>query len=263
MISDCHMHTRFSSDSDAPLEEMAERALKLGMKRICVTDHYDMEYPGGEFSLDTASYLKELEALGERYAGRLEIRRGVELGLQPHLGQSIRAYIRTHPFDYVIGSVHLVGGLDPYDRDQYPGSDRELYREYFACTLENIRSVTGFQALGHLDYVVRYGHGREKEYSYRAYADVIDEILRELICRGIALEVNSGGLKYGLGFPNPHPDVLKRYRELGGELVTVGSDAHRPEHVGYGFSQVREILLDCGFQYFAEFFGRKPVFTRL
>ena len=116
------------------------------------------------------------------------------------------------------------GGLDPYDRDQYPGSDRELYREYFACTLENIRSVTGFQALGHLDNVVRYGHGREKEYSYRAYADVIDEILRELICRGIALEVNSGGLKYGLGFPNPHPDVLKRYRELGGELVTVGSD---------------------------------------
>ncbi len=263
MISDCHMHTRFSTDSDAPLEKMAEQALKLGMKRICVTDHYDMEYPGGEFSLDTASYLKELEALGERYAGRLEIRRGVELGLQPHLGQSIRAYIRTHPFDYVIGSVHLVGGLDPYDRDQYPGSDRELYREYFACTLENIRSVTGFQALGHLDYVVRYGYGREKEYSYRAYADVIDEILRELICRGIALEVNSGGLKYGLGFPNPHPDVLKRYRELGGELVTVGSDAHRPEHVGYGFSQVREILLDCGFQYFAEFSRRKPVFTRL
>lgn len=263
MISDCHMHTRFSSDSDAPLEEMAEQALKLGMKRICVTDHYDMEYPGGEFSLDTASYLKELEELGERYAGRLEIRRGVELGLQPHLGQSIRAYTRTHPFDYVIGSVHLVRGLDPYDRDQYPGSDRELYREYFICTLENIRSVTGFQALGHLDYVVRYGYGREKEYSYRAYADVIDEILRELICRGIALEVNSGGLKYGLGFPNPHPDVLKRYRELGGELVTVGSDAHRPEHVGYGFSQVREILLDCGFQYFAEFSRRKPVFTRL
>ena len=92
---------------------------------------------------------------------------------------------------------------------------------------------------------------------------MIDEILRELICRGIALEVNSGGLKYGLGFPNPHPDVLKRYRELGGELVTVGSDAHRPEHVGYGFSQVREILLDCGFQYFAEFSRRKPVFTRL
>ena len=192
------------------------------MKRICVTDHYDMEYPGGEFSLDTASYLKELEELGERYAGRLEIRRGVELGLQPHLGQSIRAYTRTHPFDYVIGSVHLVRGLDPYDRDQYPGSDRELYREYFACTLENIRSVTGFQALGHLDYVVRYGHGREKEYSYRAYADVIDEILRELICRGNRpggqqrrAEVRPGISKSPSGRPEAVPGAGRRTGDCG------------------------------------------------
>ena len=134
---------------------------------------------------------------------------------------------------------------------------------YFACTLENIRSVTGFQALGHLDYVVRYGHGREKEYSYRAYADVIDEILRELICRGIALEVNSGGLKYGLGFPNPHPDVLKRYRELGGEILTLGSDAHAPEHIAYNFKETGELLKACGFRYYTIFKERKPEFLKL
>ena len=102
----------------------------------------------------------------------------MELGLQPHLGQSIRAYTRTHPFDYVIGSVHLVRGLDPYDRDQYPGSDRELYRSILPAPWKISAPSPVSRPLGHLDYVVRYGHGREKEYSYRAYADVIDEILR-------------------------------------------------------------------------------------
>ena len=263
MIADCHMHTGFSSDSDAAPEAMAAQAVKLGMERICITDHFDMDYPGGEFQLDTDVYWRKLEELREQYGGKLEIRRGVELGLQPHLGERIREYAKSRPFDYIIGSVHLVRGLDPYDREQYPGTDGELYREYFQCTLENLRSTGGFQALGHLDYVVRYGYTKEKEYSYAAYGELIDEILRELIHRGIALEINSGGLKYGLGFANPHPDVLRRYRELGGELLTVGSDAHRPEHVGYGFRQVRDMLLDCGYAYYTEFSGGKPAFLKL
>lgn len=263
MISDCHLHTCFSSDSDAGADCMARQAAGLGMERICVTDHFDMDYPGGEFYLDTEAYLKKLQELKEQWKGRLDIRFGVELGLQPHLADRIREYAGKWPFDYIIGSVHLVNGLDPYYREQYPGSDSSLYGEYFECTLENIRRPLEIQSLGHLDYVVRYGREKEKAYSCREYAEVIDEILRELIRRGIALEVNSGGLKYGLGFPNPHPDILKRYRELGGEMVTVGSDAHRPEEVGYGFGQVREILLDCGFKYFTEFSDRKPVFTRL
>ncbi len=263
MMSDCHMHTAFSSDSDAGMEAMAEQALRLGMEAVCITDHYDMDYPGGEFQLDTVSYLNRLEELREKYRGRLEIRRGVELGLQPHLGERIRNYTETYSFDYVIGSVHLVNGLDPYERQQYPGTDQELYREYFCCTLENIRKIRGFHALGHLDYVVRYGYTKEKEYSYRKYAEQIDPILRELAERGIALEVNSGGLKYGLGFPNPHPEILKRYRELGGEMVTLGSDAHRPEHVGYGFSQILETLQACGYKYYTEFSRGEPIFIKI
>ena len=263
MISDCHMHTGFSSDSDAKPEEMAEQAIRMGMEHICITDHFDMDYPGGEFALDTETYFDKIKKLQSEFEGRLEIRLGVELGLQPYLAGRIQTYADAYPFDYVIGSVHLVNGLDPYDRETYPGTDAELYREYFECTLKNIRAVKGFQALGHLDYVVRYGYEREKGYSYQNYADVIDEILRELIFRGIALEVNSGGLKYGLGFPNPHPDILKRYRELGGEMITVGSDAHQPGHVGYGFGLIRDILLDCGFRYFTEFSGHAPFFVYL
>lgn len=117
--------------------------------------------------------------------------------------------------------------------------------------------------MGHLDYVVRYGAHQAEGYSYRKYADEIDEILKHLISHGKGLEMNMAGMKYGLGFPNPHPDVIRRYKELGGEIVTIGADAHRPEHVAFDYEQAGEILTGCGFSYYAEFKGRKPVFRRI
>ena len=95
------------------------------------------------------------------------------------------------------------------------------------------------------------------------YADIIDEILKLLIEKEKGLEVNSAGLKYGLPFAHPHPDVLKRYRELGGEIITIGADAHKPEHIAYDFAKAEEILKSCGFKYYTEFFEQKPVFKQL
>ena len=136
MISDCHMHTCFSDDSNTPVEAMAERAISLGMKRICITDHYDMDFPDGEFTLDTAAYLKKLEEVREKYSDRLDLCVGVELGLQPHLKEEISRYLNEFSFDFVIGSVHLVDGVDPDDRDEIKRTDEEMYREYFRFTLE-------------------------------------------------------------------------------------------------------------------------------
>ena len=99
--------------------------------------------------------------------------------------------------------------------------------------------------------------------NFKKYADIIDEILRTLIEKGKGLELNTAGLKYGLPFAHPHADVLKRYRELGGEIITIGADGHRPEHIAYDFSKVRDILEDCGFKYYTEFKGRKPYFCQL
>ena len=263
MISDCHMHTCFSDDSNTPVEAMAERAISLGMKRICITDHYDMDFPDGEFTLDTAAYLKKLEEVREKYSDRLDLCVGVELGLQPHLKEEISRYLNEFSFDFVIGSVHLVDGVDPDDRDEIKRTDEEMYREYFRFTLECVRNIRGFQSLGHMDYVVRYGYQKERDYSYYKYADIIDESLRELIQRDIALEMNTGGFKYGLGFPNPHPDILKRYRELGGTMVTAGSDAHRPEQVGYQFQTLKQIVSDAGFDCLTVFNGRKPEFIKI
>ena len=192
------------------------------------------------------------------------MRTGIEIGLQPHLGEVYRDFNRKHPFDFVIGSVHLMNGKDPYYGEVFEGrSDREVYREMFRLTLENLEAVQEFDVLGHIDYVVRYGRKQAEEYSCAEFADEIDAILRMVVEMGKGIELNTGGFKYGLGFCNPHPDIIKRYRELGGEIITVGAAAHRPEHVAYDFGRADEILKECGFRYYTVFENRKPVFRSL
>ena len=183
---------------------------------------------------------------------------GVELGLQEHLQQRLDAYIEQYSFDFVIGSMHLLHGEDPYYGKIFERmGDEEAYREYFRETHKNLLKAPKIHTLGHLDYVVRYGKEKDRLYSYKKYADEIDEILRLIIEKGIALEVNTAGLRM-LGFTNPHPDIIKRYRELGGEMITIGSDGHVPENLGYGFSQLPEYLKSCGFKYYIVFVQKNP-----
>ena len=182
---------------------------------------------------------------------------GVELGLQPHLAGTgrIEQLAEEGGFDYVIGSIHLVDGIDPYTREDLDMTDEELYTRYFEQTLECVQHISGFQSLGHLDYAVRYGYEKDKYYSYEKYRDVLDAILETLIRRDIALEVNTAGYRKGLGFPNPHPDVLWRYRDLGGEKITIGSDAHVPGDVGADFKKTGELLQAIGYRYLNVFHG--------
>ena len=138
--------------------------------------------------------------------------------------------------------------------------EKEAYEEYFSSILENLEAFSDFDAYGHIDYVVRQGPDKNKNYNYATYAEVLDEILKMLIRMDKALEVNTAGFKYGLGHPNPHEDILKRYRELGGEIVTIGSDAHAPERIAADFDRTCSILKKCGFRYHAIFRKRKPTF---
>ena len=274
--ADMHMHTWFSTDSEACPRDMADEAVRKGLKTICFTDHFDkddLEW-GEEGIFDVDAYFVEMQKLQEEYAGKLNIRIGIELGLRTYLKDYYEELTKKYPLDFVIGSVHNV----PYKKDAEGNilytdpaaeklftdrTDKKAYRLMMETTLENVRTSDCFQTLGHLDYVVRYGKSREKEYSYTDYADIIDEILKLLIEKEKGLEVNSAGLKYGLPFAHPHPDVLKRYRELGGEIITIGADAHKPEHIAYDFAKAEEILKSCGFKYYTEFFEQKPVFKQL
>lgn len=266
MLWDTHMHTHFSTDSQADAFEMARSARNAGVDGICFTDHLDIDYSPSpdDFMLDIPAYFGELEAVREEFSRELPICIGVEIGLQPHLGQTLSQVTSQYPFDFVIGSSHLVHRQDPYFPEYYMGrAEEEAYREYFESILENLAAFDCFDVYGHIDYVVRYGPNRNQYYSYGKYADILDEILRTLIEKGKGIEINTGGFKYGLGHPNPTERILKRYHELGGEIITVGADAHKPEHVAYEFPKVPGILKDAGFSYYTVFQERKPTFHKL
>lgn len=260
---DVHMHSQFSGDSDAPQEAMISSALKKNLGGICFTDHLDMDYPKqpNPFLLDLPNYTASVLAMQDKYQKCFPVRLGIELGLQPHLAGLHTDILAQYPFDFVIGSSHVVHGIDPFYPHFYENrTDVEAYREYFESILENIKAFDGFDVYGHLDYVVRYGPSKNEHYAWTNYQELIDEILKLLIAKGKGIELNAGGFKYGLGHPNPTEGILKRYRELGGEIITIGADAHKPEHVAYDFEKIPHILKECGFSYFTVFRERKPEF---
>lgn len=266
ILWDTHMHTHHSGDSDASPEEMIEQAKKAGLSGICFTDHYDYDYPEDKdlFLIDFDAYHKEMTALKEKYQGDFQVNYGIELGLQPHVAAHNKQLLEENRFDFVIGSSHVVHGQDPYYPSYYEGREEsEAYLEYFLSIAENLKYDLDFDVYGHLDYVVRYGPTQNLHYSYEAYADVIDSILRTLIEKGKGIEVNTGGFRHGLGHPNPTEAILSRYRTLGGEIITIGADAHKPKDIAYGFDKVPELLRRVGFRYYTVFHNRKPRFYPL
>ena len=269
--SDYHMHTEFSTDSEAPVGSMIEAAIQKGLTEICLTDHYDQDYPevpdveGVPFIFDVDAYFRILEKYRESYKGRIRICTGIELGLQPHLGAFYKDLTSKYPFDFVIGSSHFVNCMDPY----YPSywehhGEKEGISSFLKVSLARAKAFYPyFDSYGHLDYVVRYAPHKDFSYSYEAFKEWIDPILQVLIDHGKALECNTGGLKYGLSQPNPSSAILRRYRQMGGELITIGSDAHAPEHLGYGFDACRRLLKECGFRWYAVFHNRRPEMVAL
>ena len=264
MKADFHIHTGFSFDSESTPEEMISAAIQKGMQTICITDHHDLDYMEPGWEIDFESYFRVLCELQEKYKKQIEVLIGIEFGMQPHLDSQYTELARKYSYDFIIGSVHLFDGYDPY----YPGyfeekTDEAGYRRAFELTLENVKKMSEYDTLGHLDYIIRYGQYKEKTYCYSKNADYVDEILKTLIQNGKGLEVNTGGWAFGFDFAHPHPKVLKRYKELGGEIITIGSDAHKPEHVAYDFDRVKDYLEACGFKYYTEFRNRIPKFCKI
>ncbi len=263
MAVDFHLHSSFSGDSDAPMEKMIEEGIRRGLQTMCFTEHLDLDFPEStcSFLVDLDAYRKTFLTLKDFYQKQIELLFGIELGLQPQLADTHRELLKQWPFDFVITSSHVVHGQDPYEPTFYQGREEaDCYLEYFQSLLENVRAFGEGDVYGHIDYVVRYGPNKNQFYSYKAYKEILDEILKILIEKGIGLELNTAGYHYGLGHPNPTEDLLKRYRELGGELITIGSDGHSPERLAYDFHKVPELLTACGFRYFTVFRERKPEF---
>lgn len=277
-ISDYHVHTHFSTDSEAPMEDMVKTAIAKGMNSICFTDHIDYGFPEhlDTFLFDIPSYLKEIARLRTLYGNKLFIYQGVEMGIKNDVYEECDHLAKSFPFDFIIGSTHLVDNEDPYYPDIWNSMDeKKCILRFFECTLENVRMNLDYDVYGHLDYIIRYApsvlpyrkNGQAVPSKLcdvmKDYGDIIDAILRELIKQGKGLECNTAGFHYGVGHPNPNEAILKHYRSLGGEILTIGSDAHQPEHLGYEFLKLPALLSSLGFNYYTTFQKRKPVFHPL
>ncbi|WP_302626277.1 histidinol-phosphatase HisJ family protein [uncultured Eubacterium sp.] len=245
MYSDYHVHSLFSFDSEEKIKSILERAINLGMKQIAITDHQDFNWPvKGEFpNINIDEYSETINVYKEKYKNRIDVLKGIELGLMKGTSALCQNLIHTSMFDFVIGSCHIVDNMDPYYTDFWNGrKDRTAFEQYFNTLFDGLNEFHEIDALGHMDYIVRYSPNRDSNYSVSDYTDIIDEILKFIIQRDIKLEINTSNLAKGFRVPNPHTDIIKRYKELGGMYVTVGSDAHKAEYIGYGFDNIRDII---------------------
>ncbi|MEG1993113.1 MAG: histidinol-phosphatase HisJ family protein [Acetivibrio sp.] len=270
IITDCHVHSSFSSDSSTPPEVMIQKAIQLGFTDFYLTDHMDYDFPvtpdGLDFQFSPEEYFETLFRLQTKYADRIKIRTGIELGLKPtaSVKNKIDTLLSKYRFDLIIGSTHLVNNRDPYDTSFWEGhSIEECLHQYFEQIVKNLQSFHSFQTLGHLDYAIRYAPKGSPAFSYFDYSSIIDEILFLLLEHNIALEVNTAGYKYGNEQPNPSSPIIKRYLSLGGKYLTIGSDAHLGEYYAYGFNKVRHLLQSLGVTQYTAFIQGKPVFFPL
>ncbi len=268
ITADFHTHTSFSTDSKASPESMIERAIALGLKTYCITDHMDYFFPEHndqgftEFVFDPDLYFETLTALRKKYRGKLDLRIGIELGLrdEPDVRNKNKklcdALVNSYPFDFVIGSTHVIDHFDPYYRERWGGrSADDIVRIYFESVLYSVTHYDCFNTYGHLDYILRYVP-EGVTIDMTKYEYLTDAILTELIKRGKCLEVNTSRFARG-GALNPSTTLLARYRELGGTSITIGSDAHKPERVGGKFEEIPAILKDLGFREYSVFRKRK------
>ena len=268
ITADYHLHTSFSSDSEAPMESMIRQAISLNLETICFTEHHDIDYPDNpdnfDFLVDLSSYKDRLFNLKEKYKDQIEINYGIELGLMPQTLDKCADFSLKDSFDFIIGSSHIIDNMDPYEPvyfETYPS--KKGLEHYFEDILHNVRNYKNYCVYGHLDYAARYIKDQDFHFRFADYYDVLDAILKQIISDGKGIEVNTGGWKYGMANPNPHYEILQRYLELGGEILTIGSDGHCPEHIAFDFHRLPEYLSSLGVRYYTIFRNQKPEFLKL
>lgn len=270
---DIHVHSNYSTDSSCPLEQHIKKAKQLGLKGICFTDHMDYNFPKEAiqeptseipFYFDTLAYQKEIAGLAKKNPD-LELLTGVECGLQNTASVIAKneTLAKDSHWDFILGSLHVMDGKDPYYPEFWEKKNpQKQLQHYFEVLYENIQVFHDFDALGHLDYIVRYA---PEEYCYQpsAFQSIVDKILQFIIEKDIALEINTSGYKTSRKMQNPHMDFIKRYVELGGCKVTIGSDAHSADYLGYSFEEVATLLKKIGLRQHVIFRRRKPEYLDL
>lgn len=261
MLTNYHFHSSCSFDGEYPLTEMCRAAVKAGVTRLCLTDHCDLVDEYGKLwdEFSWADVNRQLEAAWREFPG-LELRRGIELGqavLRPDAAERV---LSEPDIDFVLGSMHN----DPKLGDYYylhieSKAQGQALLETYMESLQRLSETDYFDSLAHLTYPLRYMNARDgMGVSLEPLSDLIREILKTLVYRGKALELNTSGYRTNGGEPLPGEEILRWYRELGGELITIGTDAHAPEHMADGLERGMELLRKTGFRYLTLYNRRKP-----
>ena len=258
---DYHMHTFVSYDGRSSAEEMVRAAVNAGLKEICFTDHldYDVQHPEKVLTFDTGAYNAAYDHLE---SSEVKIRRGMEFGLLPDNRATLAEDLKRREFDFVLGSVHFVDGYDIYLEEFWQDMtiDGAEYR-FLKETLECVHAHNDYDVLGHLTYVTKTrANPVKRPVVYDSYRELLDEILRTLAVKGKGVEVNTSGVNVA-GVYLPSAEYLRRFKELGGKIVTVGSDAHDVSRVGEYCNEACQMVREI-FGYVCTFEKREPIFHK-
>ncbi len=263
-LVDCHTHSSFSGDSQVLIKDAAHRTQERGLGGITFTDHLELSHPIPEHSMtfDFAERSQQLDQLRQNLGTTIKILKGLEVGFQPHIAQEAQAIIQNHDFDFIICSTHVVDGIG--ENSFYENKTKQqAYNRYLEAVYRAVTTFDDFDIVGHIGYVCRYAPYQDKSLRYVDYADILDAILKTVIEKGKGIEINTAGYFMQLGFPHPDFDTIKRYKELGGSIITLGSDAHNLERIGDHFGFVVDQLTTLGFSYVTYFENRKPIFVKI
>ena len=282
LITDYHVHTEFSDDSSYLMEEVIKDAINMKMDEICFTDHVDygikrdwndaqgMLYrkggPGEPEKMPLANvnypkYFEKIEFLRNKYP-EIIIKQGMEFGMQVHTIDQYQQLFNKYPFDFIILSCHQVEDKEFWTQDFQRGRTQKEYNErYYQEILDIIKVYKDYSVLGHLDLIIRYDN--QGVYPFEKLKPIIKKILEIVIKDGKGIEVNTSSHRYGLKDSQPSKDILKLYKELGGKIITIGSDSHKKEHLGTYIEETKALLKELGFESYCTFDKMKPIYHEL
>jgi histidinol-phosphatase (PHP family) len=262
---DLHVHSTCSGDGASSIAEYAQRAAVLGLEEVGFCEHVDFDPRDQDYGyLDPSDYARQI-AHARALVPQAQLRQGVEIAYQACFEDEIRTWLAVQTWDYVVASVHLVDYADGWAIVSEPSStgayfathsQRQAFLPYFEELLRMAQSGLG-DVLGHFDLVKRYGVAHYGPFEPAAFEEEIRAVLRTMIEQGMGLEINTSGLRQLPGEPYPAPTALRWYREMGGEILTVGSDAHQAGDLGAGISEALALALEAGFRAMVTFEQRR------
>lgn len=258
-MQDLHLHSNFSFDSNTDPEENIKSAIKNDIKIMAFTDHMDNFCQNSrDISFDLEKYFSTIYKLREKYEDKIKILAGIEVGIAYENADKINEFIEENPFDFVIGSIHAVEFEDVWsNRKNIEKNPEYYYRKYYKYMLDSVRSCKNFSVLGHIDYIDRYLEDKSVIPDFSFYEDLIEEILKELIKTNRGFEYNTAGFRNELTHANPKDKILEKYKYLGGNIITLGSDSHFPDTISYKIDEGIKHLKVIGFDHISYFENKK------